>query len=435
MARDKRKSSGVTGVSALVQPSPKLVRPSVSSTNENPRRGLPGVVNVAHAERDGLFQRPPHAGERIFVRALYVHEGAHSARIAHGRPVGDAVAVGRYKSRVFQKVVGTTDSVDIQLAVVARQHEIRLFQQTAFFQRPADEADVLIGFAQAVRHLRRIQPVLVPVVVDLRRMQEKQVGRVSAQDIGGALQHERVRLGVVPLAEPVVRGHDIAQKRLAGSRSGKRRAAGGKFPVRPDFVDEIIDIGVIAGARPEHRRRGVPCPMRERKQIGRLHRVVIPQPRYLLFARKIKRHIGHHAVPVRIHAGDHGDVTGVRDRRIDRRNVPDLRPTGQIPAEVGQRFQIRHIRVGQRVLGQYDEFGLFHGSLPAKRSAHTIPQTAAARQSLRRDLNETRKKSAVYRHKPRNLRDGSTGLAGAAEQADFLGHGRPYRLDPRGARL
>ena len=70
-----------------------------------------------------------------------------------------------------------------------------------------------------------------------------------------------------------------------------------------------------------------------------------------------------------------------------------------------------------------------------KTIAYTIPHTAVVRQPLRRALVETRKKSAVYRCKPRNLRDGSTGLAGAAEQADLFSHGQTYRLYPRGARL
>ena len=288
--------------------------------------------------------------EGLVRRVLQIHQARQSAGEAVGLPVQElALRPHGDEPCVRQEHVQIHSAHNVQLAVVAGEDKVGHVQVPVALHGLHQLADPVVRPLHLVPDRLGKHAGPMAEAVDIGGVDHHQVRGVLFQNVQGAAHGEIVAVGMGAEHHAVhVLPDDLHHLRGAAA-SGIGLRDGVLRPLGPVLVDQVVDVGVSAGAGPVDRRGGIPGLLGGFENILlKMQLVVKPVPG----GRQVsgdKVQVPRKAVLVGIHAAGHGGMAGIGDGGIDGADLFDPAAAAEILPEIGQCFQISQVLIDHGV--------------------------------------------------------------------------------------
>ena len=321
----------------------------------------------------GIAQELAHLfAEGLIVGVAEADDGVDAGELGEGAPADDlALFVHVDEAALAQQHVGPGHLGVVHLAVVADQNEVGVVVDPGLGHGVHDLAQPVVQHVQRTVHLRAEDAEVVAGGVHHAVVHQQHVRLMAADQGADAAVHE-VLVGVVvlhPLAGADVVGGQavcVLPHHFDGVVVGAEAAEGLLHILvvgEEILVDEVVDVGVVAGDGPVDGGGGLAGTLGGGEQVLHLHLggggqvvgdAVIPRQELL---------VGDDAVLVGVAAGEHGGVAGVGEAGVDALHPLHLCGLCHQACEVGFLLQIGDILPHQCVGGKNDHFAAHNVTL------------------------------------------------------------------------
>ena len=218
--------------------------------------------------------------------------------------------------------------------MITHKHKIILSAKPGSFRRATDDADHVVRFFDRLFDRIGKNPARVPRAVYVGRMQNDQIGRISFNNFRRTVRNKIVASRMYSRAQHFlfVHFHDIERFLIAAfflHRLGYgniRRASG-------PFVDQIIDVAMVARNGPKNACGSQSRTLRRRKKIGNFDKLALQNP--IVFAGHERFEIAQYARFAGSASRNHRSMRRIRYGRINGKHAFCTRPAHYISPVIG----------------------------------------------------------------------------------------------------